>query len=84
MPRLRNGRRRLPANAVYRAIHGAGGPSAVCQALRISQATLARWRRDGCVRDPVALLAWAALLEPNDPAAQLAAAWRLAGVARRR
>jgi len=36
------------------------------------------------VRDPVALLAWAALLEPNDPAAQLAAAWRLAGVARRR
>jgi len=81
MPR-RNGRRRLPSNAVYRAIQDAGGPGAVCQALGISLATLARWRRDGYVRDPVALLTWAELLAAT-PIAQLAAAWRLAGGRRR-
>jgi len=78
MVRTRNGRRRLPSNAVYRAIQLVGGPSAVCELLGISLATLARWRRDGYVRDPVALLEWAELLG-TEPTAQLAAAWRLAG-----
>jgi hypothetical protein len=79
MPRAHNGRRRLPSNAVYRAIQGAGGPSAVCKALAISLATLARWRRTGRVLDAMACLEWAALLAA-DPTAQLAAARRLAGL----
>jgi hypothetical protein len=79
MPRAHNGRRRLPSNAVYRAIQGAGGPSAVCKALTISLATLARWRRSGRVLDAVACLEWAALLAA-EPTAQLAAARRLAGL----
>ncbi len=79
MPRRPNGRRRLPSNAVYRAIQAAGGPTAVCQALGISLPTLQRWRRTGRVSDPVALLKWAALVHP-EPAAQLALARALAGV----
>jgi hypothetical protein len=85
MPRRRNGRRRLPSNVVYRSIRAAGGPSAVCAALQISLATLARWRKLGRVSDAAAVLRWAALLQA-EPAAQLHMAWALAGLpaARRR
>jgi len=81
MPRRPNGRRRLPSNAVYRAIQAAGGPSAVCRALGISLPTLARWRRAGRVTDARAALAWAALVHV-EPAPQLALARALAGVRR--
>jgi hypothetical protein len=74
----RNGRRRLPSNAIYRAIRAAGGPSAVCRALGISLATLARWRRAGVVTDARAVLLWAALLQA-DPVRQLVLARQLAG-----
>jgi hypothetical protein len=83
MPRAHNGRRRLPSNAVYRAIQGAGGPSAVCKALAISLATLARWRRAGRVSDAAAVLEWAAALCPADDAAAYRQARRLAGLAPR-
>jgi DNA-binding transcriptional regulator YdaS (Cro superfamily) len=78
-PRRRDGRRRLPSNAVFRAIQAAGGPSAVCRALGVSLPTLARWRRAGRVSDPEAVLTWAALVHP-EAEAQLALAWALAGV----
>jgi hypothetical protein len=55
-----------------------GGPSAVCKALGISLATLARWRRTGRVTDAHAVLTWAALIEP-DPIRQLRLARQLAG-----
>jgi transposase-like protein len=77
--RRHDGRRRLPSNVVFRAIRAAGGPSAVCEALGISLATLARWRRVGRVSDPRAVLEWAALIHP-EPAAQLALARALAGL----
>jgi len=77
--RRRNGRRRLPSNVVFRAIRAAGGPSAVCEALGVSLATLARWRRVGRVSDPRAVLMWAALIHP-EASAQLALARALAGL----
>jgi hypothetical protein len=85
MPRRRNGRRRpvLPANIVYRTIQATGGWVAVEQALGISRATLRRWRRAGRVSDAAAVLAWAALVQP-EPVAQLALARRLAGCPRPR
>lgn len=73
-------RRRQPTNAVYRSIRAAGGTAVLEQALGVSLATLKRWRRLGRVLDPVALLAWAALVHPDDPARQLALAHQLAGV----
>lgn len=83
MPR-RNGRNRprIPVNLVYRTIHAAGGQTAVCRALGISLATLARWRRVGRVSDPQAVLRWAALIHA-EPARQLALARQLAGLDRR-
>ena len=81
-PRRRDGRRRLPSNAVFRAIQAAGGQTAVCRALGVSLATLARWRRVGVVRDARAVLEWAALIHA-EPAAQLALARALAGLGRR-
>ena len=83
MPR-RNGRNRprIPVNLVYRTIQAAGGQTAVCRALGVSLATLARWRRVGVVRDARAVLEWAALIHA-EPAAQLALARALAGLGRR-
>jgi hypothetical protein len=84
MPRRRkNGRNvpRTPVNLVYRTIQVTGGPTAVCDALGISEATLKRWRRVGVVPDARAVLAWAALIHP-EPAAQLALARALAGLRR--
>ena len=80
-PRRRDGRRRLPSNVVFRAIRAAGGPSVVCEALGISLATLARWRRVGRVSDPRAVFTWAALIHP-EPLAQLDLARALAGLPR--
>jgi hypothetical protein len=84
MPR-RNGRNRprIPVNLVYRTIHAGGGQTAVCRALGISLATLARWRRAGVVTDARAVLEWAALVHPGAPEAQLALARALAGLRRR-
>jgi hypothetical protein len=82
MPRRRNGRRRLPSNIIYRSIQATGGPSAVCTALGISLATLARWRRVGRVTDAAAVLQWAALLQA-EPTRQLLLARALAGYPRR-
>jgi hypothetical protein len=87
MPRRRkNGRNvpRTPVNIVYRMIQAAGGPTAVCAALAVSDATLKRWRRAGVVSDARAVLAWAALVHPDAPEAQLRLARRLAGLAARR
>jgi hypothetical protein len=87
MPR-RNGRNRprIPVNLVYRTIQAAGGQTAVCRALDVSLASLARWRRVGVVTDARAVLEWAALVHPGAPEAQLTLARRLAGLpaARRR
>lgn len=77
--RRRNGRLRLPSNAVYRTIQATGGPNATTEALGISLATLARWRRSGVVRDAPTLLRWVALAHP-EPTRQLALARRLAGL----
>jgi hypothetical protein len=81
MPR-RNGRNRprIPVNLVYRTIQAAGGQTAVCRALGVSLATLARWRRVGTVRDAQIVLEWAALVHPGAPEAQLRLARRLAGL----
>jgi hypothetical protein len=83
MPR-RNGRNRprIPVNLVYRTIQAAGGQTAVCRALGISLATLARWRRAGLVTDARAVLEWAALVHPGAPEAQLTLARALAGLRR--
>jgi hypothetical protein len=78
----RNGRRRLPSNIVYRSIQAAGGPTALLRALRVSLASLARWRRVGHVGDARVVLEWAALIH-SEPAAQLALARALAGLRRR-
>lgn len=75
----RNGRRQLPSNIVYRSIQAAGGPTAVSRALSISLASLARWRREGCITDARIVLEWAALVEPAAEA-QLRLARRLAGL----
>jgi hypothetical protein len=83
MPRRRpNGRNRprMPVNLVYRTIQAAGGPLAVWQALGVSEPTLKRWRRAGVVSDARAVLAWAALVHPGAPEAQLRLARRLAGL----
>jgi len=83
MPRRRkNGRNRprTPPNIVYRSIQAAGGPTALARALNISLASLARWRRAGHVSDSRAVLAWAALVHPDAPEAQLRLARRLAGL----
>ncbi len=87
VPKDMRNRPRIPVNVVYRTIQAAGGPTAVCAALGISEATLKRWRRAGVVSDPRALLVWAALVYPGEPEAQLRLARRLAGLpaaARRR
>jgi hypothetical protein len=80
--RRKNGRNRprIPANLVYRTIQASGGPTAVLDALGISDATLKRWRRAGVVSDPRAILVWAALVHPTDAEAQLKLARRLAGL----
>lgn len=80
--RRANGRRRLPSNVVYRTIHATGGPKATQERLRVSPATLARWRRAGMIRDAPAVLRWAALLHA-EPGRQLALARQLAGLDRR-
>jgi len=81
MPRRPNGRNRprLPSNLVYRSIQAAGGPTALCTALGISEPTLKRWRRAGVVSDARAVLVWAALIQPDAPA-QLRLARKLAGL----
>jgi hypothetical protein len=81
MPRRRNGRNypRIPSNIVYRSIQAAGGPSAVCTALGISEPTLKRWRRAGVVSDAAGVLHWAALIHP-EPIDQLRLARKLAGL----
>ena len=80
MPRP-NGRHRprIRVNSVYRSVQATGGLTATAAALGISLPTVQRWRRTGVVLDAQAVLRWAALLEP-EPAAQLALAWRLAGL----
>lgn len=80
MPRNGRHRPRIPANAVYRAIRGGGGPKAVARLLGVSLPTLARWRRDGRVSDAPAVLEWAGALCPDDPAAAYRLARRLAGL----
>jgi len=83
MPRRRkNGRNRprTPVNLVYRTIQATGGPSAVLEALGVSEPTLKRWRRAGTVPDARAVLMWAALVHPDAPEAQLRLARRLAGL----
>jgi hypothetical protein len=81
-PRRKNGRNvpRIPPNLVYRTIQATGGPLTTVRALGISLASLARWRRDGRVGDARTVLAWAALVEPDDPGRQLRLARRLAGL----
>jgi hypothetical protein len=78
----RNGRNRprTPVNVVYRTIQGAGGPTAVCTALGISEPTLKRWRRLGTVSDARGVLLLAALVHPGAPEQQLRLARRLAGL----
>jgi len=82
MPRRQNGRNvpRTPVNIVYRTIQAAGGPTAVCHGLRISEPTLKRWRRAGTVPDARAVLEWAALVHPGAAEPQLRLARRLAGL----
>jgi len=83
MPRPRkNGRNRprIPVNVVYRTIQASAGPTAVCTALGISLASLARWRREGRIGDARIVLEWAALVWPLEPGRQLALARRLAGL----
>jgi hypothetical protein len=77
--RRRNGRLQLPSNVVYRTIHATGGPNATTEALRVSLATLARWRRAGTVRDAATVLRWAALVHA-EPVRQLTLARQLAGL----
>lgn len=77
-----NGRHkpRTPPNLVYRMIGAAGGPTALAERLGVSLPTLARWRREGRVRDAAAVLEWAGALHPDDPAAAYRLARRLAGL----
>ena len=83
MPGNGRHRPRRPVNAVYRAIRASGGPTRVAAFLGVSLATLARWRREGRVSDAAAVLDWAAVLHPSDPATAYHAARRLAGLAPR-
>src|SRR5262245_32902860 len=86
MPRAkyrgRTGKRlRLPRNAVYEAVHDAGGPSVVVRELGVSLATLARWRRAGeilAARDALELARLARV--GTGPTAQLLLARELAGL----
>jgi len=80
-----NGRHkpRTPVNVIYRTIQASRGPTAVCQWLGVSLATLQRWRRMGRVPDAVAVLEWAGGLEPDDDGAAYRLACRLAGARRR-
>lgn len=82
MPRRPNGRYhpRIPSNIVYRSIHAAGGPTALCRALNVSMPTVKRWRRLGRVSDAPAVLIWAATVHPTAPEEQLRLARRLAGL----
>jgi hypothetical protein len=67
-------------NIIYRTIQASGGPTATARALGVSLATLVRWRRDGRVSDARAVLEWAALVHPTDPAAAYQLARRLSGL----
>lgn len=80
--RRRRGRPlRLPRNAVYDAIHAAGGPTFVGRELGVSAATLARWRRAGVVHTAADALRLAALATNGaGPTAQLSMARTLAGL----
>lgn len=80
-----NGRHkpRTPPNLVYRMIGAAGGPTALAWRLGVSLPTLARWRREGRVYDAPAVLEWAGMLHPKDPAKAYRLARRLAGLAPR-
>jgi len=77
-----DGRRkpRTRVNVIYRSIQAAGGPSALHRALGVALPTLARWRRVGRVTDAAAVLEWAELIHPGDPAAAYQLARRLAGL----
>lgn len=77
-----NGRHkpRTPPNLIYRQIGAAGGPTALAKRLGVSLPTLARWRREGRVRDAAAVLEWAGLLYPKEPGKAYRLARRLAGL----
>ena len=77
-----NGRHkpRTPPNLIYRTIGASGGPTALATRLGVSLPTLARWLREGRVRDAAAVLEWAAILHPHHPAKAYRLARRLAGL----
>lgn len=77
-----NGRHkpRKPPNLIYRTIGASGGPTALSKRLGVSLPTLARWRREGRVRDAAAVLEWAGLLHPKRPGKAFRLARRLAGL----
>ena len=83
-PRRRPDGRRKPrtrVNTIYRSIQAAGGPTHLKKAIGVSLPTLARWRRVGRVTDAVAVLEWAELVHPDNPAEAYCLARRLAGLA---
>ena len=84
-PRRVDGRRkpRIRVNVIYRSIQAAGGRTALAKALGVTVGTLATWRRIGRVEGARYVLEWAALVHPTDPAAEIALARRLAGLAPR-
>lgn len=78
--RRRRGRPlRLPRNAVYDAIHAAGGPTYVARELGVSSATMARWRRENRVHTAADVLQLVALVGAG-PTMQLQMARILAGL----